>query len=184
MLKTPLQRIIRRSKLPQPSKPDSVGNSSAARDLENVLRDAQVKSSRIGKSTVRIFGDVAFPPKLEVFDNIVVTGALTVGDRCVFHGSVKAEGHVFIGNYVVIKGNLISKTNVDIHDEAVIGGAVHSEGSVRLGEKVFIGLSVVADGDVELYENSEVKKNIIAHGIIKVLRHPKLDFPSTIEDIG
>jgi len=42
---------------------------------------------------------------------------------------------------------------------------------------------VVAEGDVERYENSEVKKNILTHGVIKVLKYPKLDLPSTLEDI-
>ena len=79
---------------------------------------------------------------------------------------------------------MISKGNIDIKDETVVDGLVHSAGSVRLGEKVFIGLSVVGDGDVELYENSEVKKNILTHSVIKVLKYPRLDLSSALEDIG
>jgi len=184
IFRTPLQKIMRYvSKTTLPSKLDSA-DKSASKDLQGFLKEVGVKSSRIGKDTIRILSDVAFPPSLEILDNIVVDGALTVGDRCVFQGSVKTKGNVFIGNYVVMRGNLVSKGNVDVQDEAVIGGSVHSEGSVKLGEKVYIGLSVVADGDVELYENSEVKKNIITQGVIKVLRYPQLDFPTTIEDIG
>jgi len=185
MLRTPLQRIMRHgSKLAFAPKSDPMGNSSASKDLQDVLKEAGVKTIRIGKDTIRIFGDVTFPPNLQISDNIVVEGALTVGDGCVFHGSAKAKGNVLVGNSVVMRGNMVSWGNVNIQDEAVISGSVHAEGSVRLGEKVFIGLSVVADGDVELFENSEVKKNILSHGVIRVLKYPKLDFPSTLEDIG
>lgn len=184
ILRTPLQRIMRhRFKFTTLSKPDSIDDATARQDLVDFLKEAGVKARRIGDHTVRIFANVVFPPSFQVWDNIVVDRALTVGDRCVFHGSVKANGNVSIGNLVVVKGNLISKGNVDIKDEAVIGGMVHSDGSVRLGEKVYIGLSVVADGDVELYENSEVRKNILTHGVIKVLKYPKFDLPSTLEDI-
>jgi len=185
ILRTPLQKIMRKSgKSAFTAKSDSVDNSGASKDLGDVLEEAGVKMRRIGNDTVRILGDVVFPAGLQVSDNIVVDGALTVGNKCAFQGSVKARGNVLIGNGVVLRGNLVSKGNVDIQDEAVIGGSVHAEGSVRLGEKVFIGLSVVADGDVELYENSEVEKNILTNGVIKVLKYPQVDLPSTIEDIG
>jgi len=185
MLKTPLQKIMRSSsKLAPTSKPRSVDNPKAPKDLQDFLEKVGLKICRVGEDTIRIFGDAAFPPNLEVSDNIVVEGALTVGDSCVFHGSVKAKGDVSVGNAVVVRGNLVSNKNVNIQDDAVIGGSVHAEGSVRLGEKVYVGLSVVADGDVELFENSEVKKNILTNGVIKVLKNPILDFPLSIKDIG
>jgi len=184
ILKKPLQETLRKSTLVLTSKPDSTYNPSALIVSHGILKKEEAKIHRIGKNTMRIFGDAAFPPKLEFLDNVVVQGALTVGDYCVFHGSVKAEGNVSIGNCVVVKGNLVSKRNVDIQEEAIIAGSVHAEGSVKLGEKVFVGLSVVAEGDVELFENSEVKKNILTHGVIRVLRQPKLDLPSFIQDIG
>jgi len=184
ILKTPFQKMMRHGpRLALTPKPASV-NKNTSKDLQDILRDIGIKTRRIGNDTIRILGGVAIPPNLEIADNVVVEGSLVVGDQCVFHGSVKANGSVFIGLGVVIKGNLISKGNVNIQDEAVVGGSVHAGGLVRLGEKVFIGLSVVADGDVELYENSEVKKNILTPGVIKVLKHPQLDYPSTIEDIG
>jgi len=165
-------------------KPDSVNDAIASKNLQDFLKEIGVKFHAIGNNTVRILGDVVFPPDFQVWNNIVVEGSLTVGDHCVFHGSVKAKGNATIGNRVVLNGNLISKGNVDIKDEAVIGGLVHSEGSVTLGEKVFVGLSVVADGDVELYENSEVKKNILTQGVIRVLKYPKLDLSSALDNIG
>ncbi len=148
------------------------------------LKDGGVRHRYIGDNTVRIFTDVVFPRGSVVSENIVVEGALTAGDECVFHGSVKARRNVSIGCGVVIKGNLISEGDVHVRDESVIAGLVHAERSVRLGEKVYVGLSVVANGDVELYENSEVKKNILSYGVIKTLKNPVLDFPPTVEDIG
>jgi predicted acyltransferase (DUF342 family) len=165
-------------------KADLVNDAIASKNLQDFLTEMGVKFRTIGNHAIRILGNIVFPPDFQVCDNIVVEGSLTVGDHCVFHGSVKARGNVIIGNWVVLKGNLISKGNINIKDEAVIGGLVHSEGSVKLGGKVFIGLSVVADGDVELYENSEVKKNILTQGVIRVLKYPKLDFSSALDDIG
>ena len=185
ILRTPLQKTMRssfRSTLPSKSDPDD--NAGASKGLQDFLKETGVKFRRSGNNTVRIFNDVVFPPNFEILDNIVVDGTLTVGERCVFFGSAKAKGNVILGNCVVLMGNVISKGNIDIEDETVVGGLVHSEGSVRLGEKVFVGLSVVADGDVELYENSEVKKNILTHGVIKVLKYPRWDLPSALEDIG
>jgi len=185
ILRMPLQKIMRYgSKSVFPSRRDSVDNANASEDLQGFLKKAGVKSRRIDDNTVRIFEDVVFPPSFEVSENIIVEGALTAGDKCVFHRSVKAKRNVLIGCGVVMKENLISEGDVDVRDDSVIAGLVHAEGSVRLGEKVFIGLSVVANRDVELYENSEVKKNILTFGVIKVLKNPRLDFPTTLEDIG
>ena len=185
ILKKPLRKMMRHElKSAIYEKSDSVNGSIASKNLQDFLKEKDVKFHTIGNNTVRILGNVVFPPDFQVWNNIVAEGSLTAGDYCVFHGSVKAKGNIIIGNWVVLNGNLISKGNVDVKDEAVIGGLVHSEGSVRLGGKVFIGLSVVADGDVELYENSEVKKNILTQGVIRVLKYPKLDFSSALDDIG
>lgn len=185
ILRMPLQkRMRRRSKFIFPSDSSSVDDSNASRKLRDLLDKAGVKWHCIGNNTVRIFGDFVFPPKSEVFENIVVLGALSVGDECVFHGSVKAKKDVLIGCGVVIKGNLISEGDVNIKDDSVVAGLVHSEGSVSLGEKVFIGLSVVASGDVELYKESEVQKNILTRGRIKFLKNPELSLSKNLDDIG
>ncbi len=185
IMRLPLQKIVRRkSKSPFVSSTESVANANASKNLQDFLKEGGVRHRYIGDNTVRIFTDVVFPCGSVVSENIVVEGALTAGDECVFHGSVKARRNVLIGCGVVIKGNLISEGDVDVRDESVIAGLVHAEGSVRLGEKVYVGLSVVANGDVELYENSEVKKNILSYGVIKTLKNPVLDFPPTVEDIG
>jgi carbonic anhydrase/acetyltransferase-like protein (isoleucine patch superfamily) len=185
ILKMPLQKRMRRgSKCIITSDFSSVDSAKDSKNLPDILDKAGAKWCRIGKNTVRIFGDFEFPPKFEVFESIVVLGALTVGDECVFHGSVKVKRDVLIGCGVVIKGNLISEGNVNLRDDSVVAGLVHSEGSVRLGEKVFIGLSVVASGDVELYEDSEVKKNILTRGSIRTLKNPDVGLSKTLDDIG
>jgi len=162
---------------------ESNGNSDSGNSLEDILNRAGAKTAKIGKDTTRIFGDVVFSPRFEVSDNIVVEGALTVEDSCVFHRSIKAKGNLHIGSNVVVKGNVVSEGDVTILDDVVIGGSVHSEGSVRIGENVFIALSVVALGDVELHENSEVKKNILTRGVIKMQRHPRVDLPPGLDEI-
>jgi cytoskeletal protein CcmA (bactofilin family) len=183
--KTPLERRLRSTG----EKLTSIGLnetecSGHSGNLQDVLNEAGVKATRIGRDTLRIFGDFAFLPRFEVLDNVVVEGTLKMGDGCVFHRSVKAKGNAFIGNRAVIKGNLLSEGDVTMLDEVVIGGSVHSEGSVTIGENVFVALSVVAVGNVELFENSEVKGNILTRGAIKVLRHPRMELPSSIDEIG
>jgi len=185
ILKTPLEERIRSiGKVPATAKLDEAKYSGRGGNLQEFLEKAGVKAIRISKDTLRILGDVSIPLHFEVSDNIVVEGTLKVGDDCVFHRSLKARGSVFIGNRVVIKGNLLSEEDVTVLDEVVIGGSVHSEGSVTMGEKVYVSLSVVASGDVALFENSEVKNNILTRGVIRVLRHPKVDLPSSIDEIG
>ena len=183
--KTPLEREIRSiGRKPANISLNPAECSDHARNLQHMLSEAGVKSTRIGRDTLRIFSDIAFAPHSEILDNVVVEGALRVGDNCVFYRSVKARGNAFIGNRVVIKGNLVSEEDVTILDDVVVGGSVHSEGSVTIGENVFVALSVVAVGNVELFENSEVKRNILTRGVIKVLRHPRVDMPSSIDEIG
>jgi len=184
ILKMPFERRVRSS----PKKPVTLGHNQAdnscLKNLQDIVNKAGLKATRIGNDTTRIFGDIIFAPHFEVSDNIVVEGTLSIGDFCVIHRSIKAKGNMHVGNGVVVKGNLVSEGNVTILDDTVIGGSVHSEGSVRIGENVFVALSVVAVGNVELYEDSEVKKNILTRGVIKVLRHPKVDLPSTLDEIG
>lgn len=183
--KMPLDKRLRRTgKTPASISPNETERSDLSRNLQDALNEAGVKTTRIGGDTVRIFGDFIFPPHSEVSENVVIEGALKIGDQCVFHRSVKAKGNVFVGNRVVIKGNLLSKGDVTLLDEVVIGGSVHSEGSVTIGENDFVSLSVVAVGNVELYENSEVKNNILTRGAIKVLRSPRVDLPPSIDEIG
>ncbi len=163
-------------------------NSSGVRyrieDLQKILADAKIRSRRLDERTVRILEGVEFEPALEIMDDIIIEGALKIGAKCVFHGSVKAKGNMFVGPSVVIDGSLISLGDVCIEDEVVIGGLVHSEGRVRLGEKAFVGLDLVAGSDIELYNRSEVNGSIITPGTTKILEHPKVELPKAIDDIG
>jgi bifunctional N-acetylglucosamine-1-phosphate-uridyltransferase/glucosamine-1-phosphate-acetyltransferase GlmU-like protein len=133
---------------------------------------------------IKISGDVCFPSGFEMEENIVIEGSLTVGDRCHFHKSVKAGGDAHIGSDVIIDGNLVVDGGVDVGDGTVIGGSIDARSDAKLGEKVVVRFSLVSGGNVELFENSEVAKNILAQGVIKVLKQPRLGFPSTVEDIG
>lgn len=180
----PLERRLRTSKTPTNISPDETESTGHFTNLQKALNEAGVKFTMIGKDTVHIFGDFTFPPRSEIQDNVVIKGAAKISDHCLFHRSIKAKGNVYVGNRVVIKGNLVSNGDVTLLDEVVIGGSLHSDGSVTIGEKAFVSLSVVAIGDVELYENSEVKNNILTRGAIKVLRSPRVDLPSSIDEIG
>jgi predicted acyltransferase (DUF342 family) len=180
----PLEKLLRTSKTPRSTNPSKTETTDHSSNLQDILKEAGAKSTRIGKDIVRISGDFVFPAQSEIQDNVVIEGTVKIGDDCVFHQSIKAEGNAAVGNRVVIKGNLVSNGDVKLLDEVVIGGSLHSDGSVTIGEKVFVSLSVVAIGDVELYENSEVKNNILTRGTIRVLRPPRVDFPSSIDNIG
>jgi bifunctional N-acetylglucosamine-1-phosphate-uridyltransferase/glucosamine-1-phosphate-acetyltransferase GlmU-like protein len=180
----PLDRRLRTSGPPTSTSLNEKEPTGHSENLQEALKEAGVKSTRMGKDTVRILGDFVFPPRSEVHDNVVVEGDVKIGDHCVFHQSIKAKGNMSVGNRVVIKGNLVSNGDVKLLDEVVIGGSVHSDGSVTLGEKVFVSMSVVACGNVELYENSEVKNNILTRGTIKMIKPPRIDLPSSIDEIG
>jgi len=138
----------------------------------------------LGVDLLKISGDVSFPPGFELEEDVVVEGSLTVGDRCHFHRCVKAKGDVDVGSDVVIGGNLVAGGSVYTEDGTVIGGSIEARDNVKLGERVFVRLSVVSGGNVELFENSEVEKNILAQGVIRVIKHPRLEFLSAMEDIG
>jgi predicted acyltransferase (DUF342 family) len=146
----------------------------------NVSSSAQTLSGDI----IKIPYDICFPSGFEMEINVVVKGNLTIEDKCHFHKSLKGKRDVTIGNDVIIDGNVVADGDVSVGDGTVIGGSIDASGDVKIGEKVFVRLAVVSDGNVELFENSEVLKNISAQGTIRVLKQPRLGFPSTIEDIG
>jgi predicted acyltransferase (DUF342 family) len=163
-------------------KPKDRGPRKIVKATLNKLAGADVRV--LNGDVIKISDDVCFPSGFEVEENVVVNGSLTVGDRCYFHKSLKAEGNVKIGCDVVFGGNLVADGSVDIGDGTVIGGSIDATGDVKLGEKVFVRLSVVSGGNVELYENSEVKKIIVTHGMIRVLEQPRLECLSALEDVG
>jgi hypothetical protein len=51
---------------------------------------------------------------------------------------------------------------------------------------VFVGGAVVSGGDVELFENCEVVGAVLAgeRGAVRVLKVPRIEFPSAVEDLG
>jgi len=149
------------------------------------LEELGVKVRRLSGDFVRLLGDLSLPDGFEFEENVVVEGCLRVGDRCHFGKGLKVLGDVAVGCGAVINENLVVEGNANVMDEVVIGGSVDAGGDVRLGEKVFVGGSVAAGGDVELFENCEVVGGVFpGRGAVRVLRVPRLEFPSAIEDMG
>jgi len=116
--------------------------------------------------TIRLVGEVEFPSDVEIRENLVVVGALRIGDRCRFRRSVKVSKDVQIGSEVTIEGNLVAGGSLRLGDGSVVNGLVDSGGSVVLGLNVSIGLSLTSIGDVELHENAKVEKGIVSRGRI------------------
>jgi len=149
------------------------------------LEKLGVKVRRLSGDFVRLLSDLSLPDGFEFEENVVAEGCLYVGDRCHFGKSLKVLGDVAVGFGVVIDENLVVEGNVNVLDEVVIGGSVDARGDVRLGEKVFVGGSVVSGGYVELFENCEVVAGVFpSRGAVRVLKVPKIEFPSAIEDMG
>ena len=124
------------------------------------------KISKIGTDTIKIIGDVEFPSGIEILDNIVVEGCLTIGDECRFHGSVQVSEVVKVGCNVVVEKNLLSGKDVIVDRNTVIKGSLNAKGSVCLGPNALVGLSLFSGGNVELSEGARVAKNIISRGFI------------------
>jgi len=152
---------------------------------DSTLERLGVKVRRLNEDFVRLTGDLKLPDGFEFTENVMVEGALTVGDSCHFRKSLKVLGDATIGFAVVIDENLVVEGNINVMDETVIGGSVDSRGDIKLGEKVFVGGSVVSYGTIELFENCEVVGGVFpSRGAVRVLRVPKVEFPSAIEDVG
>ncbi len=138
-------------------------------NLQHILVELEGKEiSAIGVDAVRITGDVEFPSDIEVQISIVVEGSLTIGERCLFGGGVKASKSISVGNEVIVKGDLVTEGSAYVGADVVINGSVHAHGSVRLGKNTFVDGSVVAGGNVELHQNARVARNILSSGEILV----------------
>jgi len=124
------------------------------------------KISKIGTDTIKIIGDVEFPSEIEVLENIVVEGCLTIGDECHFHGSVQASEDVTIACNVIVEKDLVSGKDVSMDRNTVINGSVNARGSVHLGQNTFVGLSLTSGGNVEMCEGARVVKSIFSEGFV------------------
>jgi len=149
------------------------------------LEKLGVKVRRLSGDFIRLLGDLTLPDDLNFEENMVIEGCLRVGNRCHFGKSLKVLGDVTIGFGVVIDENLLVDGDVNVMDDAVIGGSVDASSNVRLGEKVYVGGAVAAGGYIELFENCEVVGGCFpSKGAVKVLKVPRIEFPSAIEDVG
>lgn len=124
------------------------------------------KISKIGADTVKIVGDVEIPSEIEILENIVVEGRLTIGDKCRFNGNVQASEGVKIGCDAVLEKNLVSGKDVSIGRSTMVNGSLNAKGSVYLGPNALVGLSLFSGGNVELDQGAKVAKNIISSGFI------------------
>jgi len=124
------------------------------------------KISKIGTDTIKIIGDVEFPSEIEILENVVVEGCLTIGDKCRFHSGVQASEDVKIGCDVIVEKDLVSGKDVIIDRNTVINGSLNAKGSVYLGSNVLVGVSLFSGGNVELGPGARVAKNIVSSGFI------------------
>ncbi|MDH5438516.1 MAG: hypothetical protein OEX76_06410 [Candidatus Bathyarchaeota archaeon] len=135
---------------------------------ESTMEFTRKKILKLGVDTIRIKGNVEFPPNVEAKENIVVEGSLVIGDQCHFYGSVKALGEIEIKSKVVIEGSLIAGGNVKLGKDTKIKGSLDARGSIHLGENSLVGLSLTSGGDVEMHKGAKVFKNIFSQGHIHV----------------
>jgi len=165
-----MERIPRRT--PESGKPPKLSQGvreyvpgSLMQALNN-LDEKEISKPRA--DTIRLVGEVEFPSDVEIRENLIVDGALRIGDGCRFRRSVKVSKDVQIGSEVTIEGNLVAGGSVRLGDGSVVNGLVDSGGSVVLGLGVSVGLSLSSLGDVELHENAKVEKGIVSRGRILV----------------
>jgi cytoskeletal protein CcmA (bactofilin family) len=143
------------------------------KNLRQILKELEGKKIlTIGTDAVKIKGDVKFPSDIEIQKTIVVEGSLTLGERCLFGGSLKASKNITVNNEVIIKGDLVTDGSAHIGANVLIEGSVHARDYVQLGKSTFVGGSVVAGGNVELHQNAKVAKNILSGGEILVRASP------------
>ncbi len=81
---------------------------------------------------------------------------------------------------MVVNGNLVAGGDFSVGQGTIMGGSIDGRRNVKLNEKFTVGFALVSGGNVEMFESSEVAKNIYAQGVIKVLKQPKIGFPSSV----
>ncbi|MDH5450102.1 MAG: hypothetical protein OEX77_04230 [Candidatus Bathyarchaeota archaeon] len=124
------------------------------------------KISKIDADTTKIVGNMKFPSGIEILENIVIEGHLTIGDESRFHGSVQASENVKIGCNVIVEKDLVSGKDISVDKNTVINGSLNAKGSVQLGPNALVRLSLFSGRNVELGQGAKVTKNIISGGFI------------------
>lgn len=167
---TGVERVVERRRTDAHPKMRPVIKEYVPQGLRRTLTNLEGKRiSKPNADTIQIGDDVRLSSDIEIKENLVVEGSLTIGDRCRFHRGVKVSKDVEIGSDVVVEENLIVGGIANIGRDTVINGSVDAKGSVCLGKNVYVGLSLISGGDVELHENARVAKNILCRGYIRVL---------------
>jgi cytoskeletal protein CcmA (bactofilin family) len=94
------------------------------------------------EKTIVLVGDVEVPPNTILDKALVVKGNLTIGDRCIAHGKLKALKNIKIGADSLIKSDLVSEGNITVDSGAVITGSLQAAGSIKIfgGARIERGL--------------------------------------------
>lgn len=90
-----------------------------------------------GRCLVR--GDLELPPHSLLRTNLVVTGALHVGEGCEIDGDVKARRKLHLDRGVTVTGALVSGRELDVEAYCRLGGPVLAERDLSLGSCCRVG---------------------------------------------
>ena len=122
----------------------------------------------------RVFrvGDLDLPDGTRVEADLVATGAVRVGARCVVLGSVHGRAGVTIGAGAFVQGGAFSERDVAIGAGAHVGGATVAEGHLQIGTEAEVGTPArptTASG-----ETVELALGAGVHGTVWALREGRV----------
>ncbi|MFB0502651.1 MAG: hypothetical protein ACETWE_02365 [Candidatus Bathyarchaeia archaeon] len=153
---------------------EQAGISETIPRLEKTRARARVK---IAGEVIRIVGDVSIPSGVEINENIVVHGNLTLGSKCHVQGSLKSLGQVEVGDDSVIEGHIISDGKVTVGRNTRVEGIIDSSGDIILSEDAVVG-AVSSGKSVRLAQGAKINRRVPAEELIT---EPSL-VPSTEEE--
>lgn len=112
----------------------------------------------------RVDGHVVLPPGARYRGSLVVTGALSVGERSVIHGDVKARSGVVVGAGASVLGTVACERSIHILRGALVRGPVISESDVVLSAGAVVGTPEAPTTITA--ENIMVASGARAHGTV------------------
>ncbi len=84
--------------------------------------------TEIDDKVTTVVGDVGIPSGSNIDKDLIVKGALRIGDNCRGHGKLKAYKDITIGADTIIDGDLISGGNIFVGPRSLINGTVEAVG--------------------------------------------------------
>ncbi len=131
---------------------------------------------------VRVTGNVSIPAGTEIDENLVVQGRLIVGERCHFHGSIKALGGVEIGAGTIVEGHIVSDGLVKLGPNCTVNGIIDSVQDIILGENAKVE-AVSTKKAVKLGVGAQIRKRVTAG--TSILTSPAMGLgPYPEENVG